>query len=195
MRLDRGQCADRRGSAGRRLAAANQKSTLAAAWSVKMRPLCRRISPACPAGVSRRSLVGGAAALVALGACGRAGSKPDSADTGTGFVGGEGWIALPLAEYPELADRGGTIVLDRPEMFLYANVIHGDDGVFSTVWRICSHGACDTEWLPDEEVLECPCHGSQFDREGAVIEGPATEPLTTFQTELHGETVWVYRPV
>ncbi len=37
----------------------------------------------------------------------------------------------------------------------------------------CPHMGCRLEWNADEETYDCPCHGSRFDREGHLIDGPA----------------------
>ncbi len=46
----------------------------------------------------------------------------------------------------------------------------------------CTHQGCEVEPVGtgDAAMLVCPCHGSQFDRNGAVIHGPARSPLTHF---------------
>ena len=37
----------------------------------------------------------------------------------------------------------------------------------------CPHMGCRLEWNPDGESYDCPCHGSRFDSEGHLIDGPA----------------------
>lgn len=37
----------------------------------------------------------------------------------------------------------------------------------------CPHMGCRLEWNPEEESYDCPCHGSRFDREGHLTDGPA----------------------
>ena len=37
----------------------------------------------------------------------------------------------------------------------------------------CPHMGCRLEWNPEEESYDCPCHGSRFDREGRLLDGPA----------------------
>lgn len=43
---------------------------------------------------------------------------------------------------------------------------------------ICPHMKCRLVFNREEQTWDCPCHGSRFDLDGNVIEGPATEPVT-----------------
>ena len=42
----------------------------------------------------------------------------------------------------------------------------------------CPHMGCRLEWNPDEESYDCPCHGSRFDREGHLLDGPAQTQIS-----------------
>jgi len=41
----------------------------------------------------------------------------------------------------------------------------------------CSHMGCALKWNPTEQTWDCPCHGSRFNKNGALIDNPATRPL------------------
>jgi 3-phenylpropionate/trans-cinnamate dioxygenase ferredoxin subunit len=49
---------------------------------------------------------------------------------------------------------------------------------------ICTHRGCNltSGGEIDGTVIECECHGSQFDmKTGEVVEGPAEDPIATFE--------------
>ena len=41
----------------------------------------------------------------------------------------------------------------------------------------CPHLGCALRWNPLEYSWDCPCHGSRFDREGRLMDNPATGDL------------------
>lgn len=43
--------------------------------------------------------------------------------------------------------------------------------------QTCPHQGCPVAWTGADQHFVCPCHGSQFDRFGAVVQGPAGRPL------------------
>ncbi len=52
-----------------------------------------------------------------------------------------------------------------------------DEGGAIAIFKICTHLGCIYSWKPDQAKFICPCHGSQFEREGKFIQGPAPRSL------------------
>jgi glycine/D-amino acid oxidase-like deaminating enzyme/nitrite reductase/ring-hydroxylating ferredoxin subunit len=50
-------------------------------------------------------------------------------------------------------------------------------GELKTFSHVCTHLGCYVRWNPAEKSFDCPCHGSRFDAEGRVIQGPAVRDL------------------
>ena len=60
------------------------------------------------------------------------------------------------------------------------------DGTFYAFDDTCTHMACSLAGGDLEETtVICPCHGSEFDvTSGAVLQGPAREPVGTYETRV-----------
>jgi glycine/D-amino acid oxidase-like deaminating enzyme len=58
-----------------------------------------------------------------------------------------------------------------------AAVYRDPSGTASAVSANCTHLGCVVAFNDAELSWDCPCHGSRFDLQGGVLQGPATRPL------------------
>ncbi|MCL1693909.1 MAG: Rieske 2Fe-2S domain-containing protein [Actinomycetia bacterium] len=56
-----------------------------------------------------------------------------------------------------------------------------DDGGFLAIHQRCTHLGCTVPWEQSEQLFICPCHNSQFDDAGTVLNPPAPRPLDLFE--------------
>lgn len=78
------------------------------------------------------------------------------------------------ASEKDLKPGDGAVVGDG----LKQVAVHRDDsGDLHRLSARCTHLGCIVAWNGADQTWDCPCHGSRFDTDGAVIQGPATSPL------------------
>lgn len=53
---------------------------------------------------------------------------------------------------------------------------------------VCTHLGCVVPWNVPEKKFKCPCHGSQYDKNGRVIRGPAPLSLALAHAEVDGDS-------
>jgi glycine/D-amino acid oxidase-like deaminating enzyme/nitrite reductase/ring-hydroxylating ferredoxin subunit len=56
-------------------------------------------------------------------------------------------------------------------------VYRDETGRLHCVSSICTHLGCIVKFNAAEKSWDCPCHGSRFDVDGGVLDGPAKKPL------------------
>lgn len=96
-----------------------------------------------------------------------------------------GRIRLSLRQHPELAEPRGSLRL-MPDGWsdpLYLLALEG--GGFAALSSICTHRGCTVDL--GGPGLACPCHGSQYDRQGNVTRGPASRALTRYPVRASGD--------
>lgn len=78
--------------------------------------------------------------------------------------------------------RKGTIKDFRKLGGFY--LIADGSGIYA-VTSICTHNGCNVV-LEDNKGFGCPCHDSEYDLQGAVLQGPAKLPLKHFEVTEQG---------
>lgn len=59
--------------------------------------------------------------------------------------------------------------------------IYNKSGQYSAISLSCTHLGCTIE--EDGEGFICPCHGSRYNKDGLVLQGPAKQPLRALRVE------------
>jgi glycine/D-amino acid oxidase-like deaminating enzyme/nitrite reductase/ring-hydroxylating ferredoxin subunit len=72
--------------------------------------------------------------------------------------------------------EAGIVKLDGKKCGAYRD----DSGKLYLVSAECTHLQCMVLWNNDEKSWDCPCHGSRFNYEGIVINGPANSNLPAY---------------
>lgn len=75
-------------------------------------------------------------------------------------------------------DATGRALVEVPELDLPIFVRRVPGGTAVALSTRCSHRGCEVE--PFADRLICPCHGSEYNLEGTVLQGPAELPLDRF---------------
>jgi nitrite reductase/ring-hydroxylating ferredoxin subunit len=84
-------------------------------------------------------------------------------------------LANAFAPSVESLDPGeaGIVKVDGEKAAAYRD----EAGTLHQVKAACTHMGCDVRWNTAETTWDCPCHGSRFSYDGAVIQGPAVKDL------------------
>jgi Rieske Fe-S protein len=74
----------------------------------------------------------------------------------------------------DLAPGEAAVLVEGTER---AAVYRDDAGAVHAVSPVCTHMGCTVTWNTAETTWDCPCHGSRFNCDGEVIQGPAVKDL------------------
>jgi cytochrome b6-f complex iron-sulfur subunit len=80
--------------------------------------------------------------------------------------------AIPATDAAPLAYNDGKFWL-----------VNTEEGVLA-IYRVCTHLGCLYAWQDSQNRFICPCHGSQFQRGGKYIQGPAPRSLDAFNVKV-----------
>jgi glycine/D-amino acid oxidase-like deaminating enzyme/nitrite reductase/ring-hydroxylating ferredoxin subunit len=80
-----------------------------------------------------------------------------------------------VANPSEIKPGSGAVVREGLKKLA---VYRDESGVLHRYSAICPHLGCVVDWNAIEKTWDCPCHGSRFDANGHVLNGPAISDLS-----------------
>lgn len=140
----------------------------------------------------QKVIVGAGLGLIAaaLAACTTYGKKPEaSGDTATTTTEAAPGTSAPGPAAPANAIAttaevpvGSGVIVDE------IVVTQPSAGEFKGFSAICTHKGCTVDEVADG-TINCPCHGSKFNLDGSVANGPATKPLEAKTVSVQGDSI------
>jgi Rieske Fe-S protein len=95
---------------------------------------------------------------------------------------GQGLVVIGADQAPELSQVDGAVLAaaaGSPTVMVARTGAKDTD--FVALEARCPHAGCEVTWVPEDHQAECPCHGSRFAPDGAVLAPPARTPLTAYK--------------
>jgi cytochrome b6-f complex iron-sulfur subunit len=86
-------------------------------------------------------------------------------------------------------DRTGALLVEEPGSELPIYVHRATSGEVIAVSTRCGHRGCQVE--PAATALVCPCHGSEYTFEGAILQGPTERALQRYRVSSDATNVYI----
>ncbi|HTE33355.1 MAG TPA: Rieske (2Fe-2S) protein [Chryseolinea sp.] len=94
------------------------------------------------------------------------------------------FMVVPRTAFEIVADDASKtyrryVIVENESLEYPICLYRKSDDLYQALWMKCTHQG--TELHVFGEKLQCPAHGSEFTSSGAVQNGPAAQPLRTFE--------------
>ena len=101
-------------------------------------------------------------------------------------------VNLSLLENNALLTVGGTLALVANELDSSGMLMYRQSETTVKVYsRNCTHASCTIGGFSSSGISSCQCHGSMFDTNGNVVNGPAAIPLNQYSATISENIVTI----
>ena len=94
-------------------------------------------------------------------------------------------LIVPLSIFETGNEKGSLnkyIIVSNNRLLYPICVFRLGTNEYSALWMRCTHQGSELRVFGD--TLQCPSHGSEFDKTGALLNGPANKSLRTFPVKI-----------
>jgi Rieske Fe-S protein len=138
----------------------------------------------------QKVLLGAGLGLVTavVAACSTYGKKPEAAGESSTTTAAPPASGAPVAPAANAIAKttdvpvGSGVIVDK------VVVTQPTGGVFKGFSATCTHAGCTVNKVADG-TIDCPCHGSKFNLDGSVANGPAQKPLEVRAIAVQGDDI------
>jgi cytochrome b6-f complex iron-sulfur subunit len=102
-------------------------------------------------------------------------------------------ITLSRSEFVEIKkeqQNKRSLVIIKEASLLFPICVYQNGEEVTALLMKCTHQGCEVN--PNPYSLVCPCHGSEFDTKGKVLNPPADEPLTAYPVTMDADNLYVH---
>lgn len=81
------------------------------------------------------------------------------------------------------------VLVQKENMGFPICIYKTDEKKYVAIYTECTHKGCAVK--PQNEIMVCPCHGSEFDITGKVLSPPAEIDLKSFPLRVENNTIYI----
>ena len=130
-------------------------------------------------------IISGTAIAALLNSC-----SEDSDPVSANGTGQKVTLDLAQSQYNALTNVGGSVALGGGSPAGVpsngALIYRKSETEFIVLDRTCTHQGCQVNGFNSQGISNCPCHGSQYNTDGNVVQGPAPNALKRYSATLSG---------
>ncbi|TNE54485.1 MAG: Rieske (2Fe-2S) protein [Bacteroidetes bacterium] len=105
----------------------------------------------------------------------------------------ENELVLPLSTFErkkkDQIEHREFVIAQHPELKYPVCIYRNTEDKYQAFLLRCTHQGAELQVFGDKMV--CPAHGSEFNRQGEVENGPAFNDLKSFETRKQNEELWI----
>jgi len=99
-------------------------------------------------------------------------------------------ISIGLGASSPVKEKNTRVLIEYANSSQAILIEHNSDDTFRAISGVCTHQGCFvTDFDSTKSMFVCACHGSRFDLNGNVVQGPAPSKLIEYSTRMENNSL------